>query len=100
MVPMLLVIAGWVVFCLGVYLPDSTVVRVLSYIPIFTSTLMLARLALGMVAWWEIVVTAALMLGTIALGAWFAARLYRYSVPMHGQKPGLGQALRLVRTRP
>jgi ABC-2 type transport system permease protein len=49
------------------------------------------------VAWWEIVVTVALMLLTILACTWFAARLYRYGVLMYGQRPGLGQLLKLVR---
>ena len=59
--------------------------------------LMLVRLALGTVAWWEIVATTAFMLVAISACAWFAARLYRYGVLMYGQRPGLGQLVKLVR---
>jgi ABC-2 type transport system permease protein len=70
--------------------------KVLSYIPIFTPTLMLVRLALGTVAWWEFVLTIGLMLATIFACTLFSARLYRYGILMYGQKPGLGQLVKMV----
>jgi ABC-type Na+ efflux pump permease subunit len=38
-----------------------------------------------------------LMLVAILACTWFAARLYRFGVLMYGQRPGLGQLLKLVR---
>ena len=99
MLPQLLMISGYLLFFFTVSSPDATVTRVLSYIPFWTPWLMLMRLALGTVAWWEIVVTVALILVAISACAWFAARLYRYGVLMYGQRPGLGQLLKLVRVR-
>jgi ABC-2 type transport system permease protein len=69
---------------------------VLSYIPFWTPMLMLMRLAVGTVAWWEIVVTIALMLVAILACTWFAARLYRMGVLMYGQKPSLGRVMKLA----
>ena len=48
---------------------------------------MLVRLALGTVAWWEIVVTIVLMLLTILASIWFAARLYRWASCCTGKSP-------------
>ncbi|HJT59281.1 MAG TPA: ABC transporter permease [Ktedonobacteraceae bacterium] len=97
MLPTLLMISGYVLFFFIVFNPDATMTKVLSYIPFWTPMLMLMRLAVGTVAWWEIVVTVALMLLTILACTWFAARLYRFGVLMYGQRPGLGQLLKLVR---
>jgi len=97
MLPQMLIVSGYVLFFFVVFSPDATLTKVLSYIPFWTPTLMLARIAVGTVAWWEIVVTIALMLGAIFACTWFAARLYRYGVLMYGQRPGLGQLLKLVR---
>jgi ABC-2 type transport system permease protein len=58
---------------------------------------MLMRLALGTVAWWEVVVTVALMLLTILASVWVAARLYRLGVLLYGQRPGLTSLVKLVR---
>jgi ABC-2 type transport system permease protein len=97
MLPQMLMLSGYLLFFFTISSPEATVTRVLSYIPFWTPWLMLMRLALGTVAWWEIVVTIALMLAAILASTWFAARLYRYGVLMYGQRPGLGQLLKLVR---
>lgn len=97
MLPLLLLSSGYVLFFFVVATPDATVTKVLSYLPFWTPIFMLLRLAAGTVAWWEIVVTVALMLLTILACTWFAARLYRFGVLMYGQRPGLGQLLKLVR---
>jgi ABC-2 type transport system permease protein len=82
----------------AVFNPDETLTKVLSFVPFWTPWLMMARIGRGTVPWWEIVVTIALMLVAIYACAQFAARLYRYGVLMYGQRPGLGQLLKLVRT--
>jgi ABC-2 type transport system permease protein len=64
-VPLMLLIGSFLVVYLAAYAPNATWTKVLSYIPFFTSELMLVRLALGVVAWWEIVLTIALMLVAI-----------------------------------
>jgi ABC-2 type transport system permease protein len=97
--PRMLVTIGYLLFFLGATSPNATWTKVLSYIPFWTPTLMLVRIALGTVAWWEIVVTIALMLVAILACTWFAARLYRYGVLMYGQRPGLGQLVKLVRMK-
>ncbi len=97
MLPVILMISGYLLFFFVVSSPDATLPKVLSYIPFWTPMLMLMRIALGTVAWWEIVVTIALMLVAILACTWFAARLYRYGVLMYGQRPGLGHLLKLVR---
>ena len=95
--PRMLVTVGYLLFFLGASTPNAPWTEVLSYIPLWTPTLMLLRISLGTVAWWEIVITIALMLVAIVASTWFAARLYRYGVLMYGQRPGLGQMLKIVR---
>ncbi len=94
--PRMLVTIGYLLFFLGASSPNAPWTKVLSYLPFWTPTLMLVRIALGTAAWWEIVLTIALMLVAILACTWFAARLYRYGVLMYGQRPGLGQLLKLV----
>jgi len=93
----MLMAIGYLLFFLTVATPDATLPKVLSYIPFWTPMLMLMRLAVGTVAWWEIVLTIALMLFAILACTWFASRLYRLGVLMYGQRPGLGQLVKLVR---
>ncbi|HKV58166.1 MAG TPA: ABC transporter permease, partial [Ktedonobacteraceae bacterium] len=95
--PQLLMIIGYVLFFFIVFNPDTTLARVASYIPFWTPMLMLARTAVGTVAWWEIVMTLALVLATIFACTWFAARLYRLGVLMYGQRPSMGRLMKLIR---
>ena len=95
-VPTMLIVSGWILVYLAAYFPNSTWVKVLSYIPFFTSELMLVRIALGTVFWWEIALTIALMLVSIFVCALFSVRVYRLGVLMYGQRPGLGQLMKMV----
>jgi ABC-2 type transport system permease protein len=95
-VPTMLLVIGWILVYLGAAFPNATWIKVLSYIPFFTSELMLVRIGLGVVAWWEIVATIALMLVAISACTWFSARAYRLGVLMYGQRPGLGQLVKMV----
>ncbi len=95
--PSLLVLSGYLLVYVEISSPNAVWMKVLSYFPFWTPMLMMVRIALGTVAWWEIVVTIALMLASILACTWFAARLYRYGVLMYGQRPGLGQLLKLAR---
>ncbi|MBA2284360.1 MAG: ABC transporter permease [Ktedonobacteraceae bacterium] len=90
---------GYFVSFFGIYSPDATWVRVISYIPFWTPTTMLMRVGIGSAAGWEIGLTIGLMLITIVICTAFAARIYRAGVLMYGQKPGLGQLIRLARTK-
>ncbi len=90
-------ISGYLLFFFAVFVPYATLTKVLSYIPFWTLWVMMARIAMGTVFWWEIVVSIVLMLVTILACTWFAARLYRYGVLRYGQRPSLGQMVKLVR---
>ncbi|HET9999714.1 MAG TPA: ABC transporter permease [Ktedonobacteraceae bacterium] len=96
MLPTMLMISGYLLFFFAVYTPDAPLTKVLSYIPFWTPWIMMARIGRGTVAWWEILLTIALMLVAILVCIRFAARVYRYGVLMYGQRPGLGQLLKLV----
>lgn len=93
----LLIVAGWILVYLVVASPNATWARVLSYVPFWTPMLMLVRIALGTAAWWEIVLTIGLTLLAILACIWFSARLYRLGILRYGQRPGLGQLVKLVR---
>lgn len=65
--------------------PDASWFKIMSYIPFWSPTMMLARIGTSTVAWWEIVLTVVLMLLVIPLCAWLSARIYRSGVLMYGQ---------------
>lgn len=60
---------------------------------------MLLRIGVSQVVGWEIAMTIGLKLVAILIRTWIAARIYRFSVLMYSQRPGLGQLARLVRMK-
>jgi ABC-2 type transport system permease protein len=81
----------------GVLPIDSPLVVALSFVPLFSPYLMLTRYGLDTATPLEVVVSMALILVTIPLALWLAARLYRAGVLLYGQPPSprtLWRALR------
>lgn len=77
---------------------DQVWVKVISFVPFWTPTVMLMRIGSGSVAWWEIPLSVILMAIFIFLCALLSARIYRFAVLMYGQRPKLGQLFRVIRT--
>jgi ABC-2 type transport system permease protein len=94
-----LLVFGYVVSFFGVYTPDATWMKVISYVPFWTPTTMLVRIGVSQVAAWEIAMTIGLMLVAIFVCTLISARIYRFGVLMYGQRPGLGQLAKLVRMK-
>jgi ABC-2 type transport system permease protein len=95
----MLLVAGYIVSFFGIYTPDALWIKVISYVPFWTPTTMLVRIASAGVAPWEIAFTVVLMIVAIIVCAFIAGRIYRAGVLMYGQRPGLVQLVRLVRMR-
>jgi len=94
-----LFMVGYIASFFIVSAPDATWVKVISYIPFWTPTTMLVRAAVSYVAWWEIALTVVLMIVAIFICTIIAARIYRFGVLMYGQRPGLGQLIKLARMK-
>jgi ABC-2 type transport system permease protein len=74
--------------------PNATWVKVASFVPLLTATLMPARIALGHVAWWEFVLAAVIMSASIYAMAGVAARVYERSLLRSGGRISWRAALR------
>jgi ABC-2 type transport system permease protein len=83
----------------GASTPNALWIRIMSYIPFWTPTLMLMRLGAGDVAPWEIALSCVIMLVTTFFCAIIAARIYRSGILMYGQKPTIRQLFKLARTK-
>lgn len=60
---------------------------------------MLMRVGVGDAAWWEIALSIVILIATILICAWGAARIYRFGVLMYGQKPKLGQLVQIIKAK-
>ena len=94
---MFLIMAGYFVSVVAISAINDTWVRVLSFVPFFTPYVMLARVALGQVSWWEFALAVLLMLITIVVALFVAARIYSAGVLLYGQRVGLRQVLKAAR---
>jgi ABC-2 type transport system permease protein len=79
--------------------PDSTFARITGLIPLTSSAVMPARVALTYVPVWELVLSAALLLAGVLLARHAAGKVFSVAMLMHGKEPagarsgaGLGRA--------
>lgn len=66
--------------------PHGTVSTVFSMIPLTSPIVMLMRIPFG-VPWWELIISIFILVVTIALVVWLAAKIYRVGILMYGKKP-------------
>ena len=66
--------------------PHGTVAVIFSYIPLTSPIVMLMRIPFGEIAWWEIVLSMALLYISIIGIAILASKIYRIGILMYGKK--------------
>jgi ABC-2 type transport system permease protein len=76
---------------------DETWVKVASFLPFFSPYMMLARVSTGHVEIWEFGLAVVLLLASIVVALFVAARIYSAGVLLYGQRVGLRQLLRMAR---
>ncbi|MCB0843304.1 MAG: ABC transporter permease [Bacteroidetes bacterium] len=77
--------------------PNGVFAISLSMIPFFSPMTMLVRMALTDVAWYEIVLSILILIGSFLGCIWLAARIYRTGILMYGKKPTFKEIFRWVR---
>lgn len=79
--------------------PDSTMAVVTSLIPIFSPILMLPRIPITDVPFWQIGLSFVLMILTFMAFMWLSAKIYRVGILMYGKKPSFRELVRWIRYR-
>jgi ABC-2 type transport system permease protein len=77
--------------------PDATLSVVLSMIPLFSPILMFVRINVLTPPILEIAASILILVGTVALAMWIAARVYRTGILMQGKRATLPEIVRWVR---
>ena len=98
-------VSGLMVVVMGVYFfsllqlmnIDGPVIRILSFLPISSYSTMFARVAMGSVAVWEIVVSFLILAASIAGTGILGAKLYRMGTLRYGNPIKIGAALKDLR---
>jgi len=76
---------------------NSVWIKVLSFIPLLTPTLMVLRISVQMPAVWEILSTIALLCISSIVMMWAAGKIFRIAVLSYGKRPSLSELFRWVR---
>ncbi len=85
-----------VVFSMSSGSIDNTAMIVCSYIPFTSPMAMFTRIAMSTVAWYEIAISIALLVGsTVGIGV-LSAKIYRVGVLLYGTPPKLGTIIKTV----
>jgi ABC-2 type transport system permease protein len=73
------------------------IIRFASYVPLWSPFVMMARLSVGSVEPWEVVLSVGLLVITVPIVTWFSIRVYRAGVLLYGQPPTMRTFMRAVR---
>ncbi|MCX7743460.1 MAG: ABC transporter permease [Flavobacteriales bacterium] len=65
--------------------PEGALAQIFSFIPLTSPIVMMVRIPFG-VAYWELAVSALLLIGGFVFTTWLAARIYRTGILMYGKK--------------
>lgn len=75
---------------------DSTLMKVCSYIPFTSPMAMFTRICMSTVAWYEIAISIAILIGsTVGIG-FISAKIYRVGVLLYGTTPKIGSIIKTV----
>jgi len=77
--------------------PDSLMVRILSYVPLLTPTLMVLRISVQMPPAWEILATIGLLAVSSLFMMWVAGKIFRTAILVYGKRPTIPELIRWVR---
>lgn len=97
-ITMLFIVAFMVVmFSLASGDVDNTLMKICSYVPFTSSMAMFTRIAMSTVPWYEIVISIAILIGSVAGVGVLSAKIYRVGVLLYGTTPKIGSILKAVR---
>ena len=78
--------------------PDSTMVKVLTFVPLLTPTMMAMRIPIQMPSMLEIVGAIVVLVVSTAAAMWAAGRIFRTAILAYGKRPTIGELIKLLRT--
>ncbi len=78
--------------------PDSSMIKILSFIPLLTPAFMVLRVSIQMPPLWEVLTTLALLLASTVLMMWIAGKIFRIAILVYGKRPTIPELIRWIRT--
>lgn len=95
---MFLVMAGFFIAIFGLQQPDAPFIVAMQYVPFFAPLIMFLRIGLSNPEWWEIAISIAIMIGSIGLLGWLAAKIYRTGVLLYGKRPSIKELRKAMKS--
>ncbi len=77
--------------------PDSLFIRILSFFPLLTPTIMVLRIPIQMPATWEILGTVAVLLVSSVAMMWVAGKIFRTAILVYGKRPTIPELISWLR---
>jgi len=77
--------------------PMAPISVITSYIPLFSPVLMMTRIMVADIPFWEIALSFLLMIATAALFIWVGAKIYRVGILMYGKKASFKEIIKWMR---
>ena len=78
--------------------PDSSLIRILSFIPLLTPAFMVLRVSIQMPPLWEILSTLGLLMASAVFMMWVAGKIFRTAILVYGKRPSIPELIRWIRT--
>ncbi|MCC3376724.1 ABC transporter permease [Cohnella sp. REN36] len=93
----MLTLAGFYIAIFGLTHPESPFIVACSYIPFFSPFILFLRIGLSNPAWWEIALSVGILVASVLIIGWLAAKIYRVGVLMYGKKPSLKEVMKAMK---
>jgi ABC-2 type transport system permease protein len=78
--------------------PDSSLIKILSFIPLLTPAFMVLRVSIQMPPLWEILSTLGLLIASAIFMMWVAGKIFRVAILVYGKRPTIPELIRWIRT--
>jgi len=91
------VITGFLLAQYTLFSPNSTLVQILSQVPLLAPFVMFTRLAATTVPVWQIVLSILINAGATILIIWGAGKVYRVGLLLYGRPPNIRQVIAALR---
>ena len=79
--------------------PNSTLAKVLTFIPFLTPSMMAIRIPIQMPSVFEIVGSLALLIVCSFAAIWFAGKIFRTTILLYGKRPSLKELFAIIRSK-
>ncbi|HMD14892.1 MAG TPA: ABC transporter permease [Bacteroidota bacterium] len=79
--------------------PNSTLAKVLTFIPFLTPSMMAIRIPIQMPSVFEIVGSLALLIVCSFGAIWFAGKIFRTTILLYGKRPSLKELIAIIRSK-